>query len=113
VQHGAGSLRAMALSVFVKATLAVFAFAALLAAFEGDGFVLALVQYFSLLMLVIVLEAYVAPRIRRRLRVRASRAHGSYGGYSGDGTIGGRSDCGWSDSGGDSGGGDGGGGNSC
>jgi uncharacterized membrane protein YgcG len=109
VQHGTGSVRAMALSVFVKATLVVFAFAALLAAFEGDGFVLALVQYFSLLMLGIVLEAYVAPRVRRRLRVRASRAHGSYGGYSGDGTA----DCGWSDSGGDSGGADGGGGNGC
>lgn len=113
MQHAAGSVRPMAPSVFVKATLVAFAFAALLAAFADDGFVPSLVQYFSLLMLVIVLEAYVAPRVRRRLRVRASRTDSSYGSYSGDGSVGEGSDCGRSDSGGDSSGGGGGGGDSC
>jgi uncharacterized membrane protein YgcG len=112
VQRGTGSVLPMTFSVFVKVTLVVFAFAALLAAFEDDGFVPSLLKYSTPLMLGILVEAYVAPRIRRRLRVRASRAHSSSSSYSygSDGSSGGGSDCGWSDSGG---GGDSGGGDSC
>lgn len=106
----------MALSVYVKLSLVLFGFAALLAAFDSDGFLPSLVEYFlgltGAVLLIIVLELRVAPWMRRRLGVRGgSGSRSSHGGYSSDGSTGGGSDCGWSDPG-SSGGGDGGGGDS-
>jgi uncharacterized membrane protein YgcG len=106
----------MTFPVFVKLTLVMLGFAALLAAFDDDGFVPSLAYYFAcvmgLILLSIVTEGYVAPWMRRRLPARGSHgssSSSSSSSYSGDGSSGGASDCGWSDSGGGSGGGDGGG----